>query len=230
MAVDLAEQIAYYRARASEYDEWWERRGRFDRGPAENARWFTERAEVDAAFAGVDLGEEVLELAPGTGYWTAALTARGTSVTAIDASPEMVEINRARLGLDADRVEYRIEDLFAWQPDREWDACVFCFFISHVPDDRLDGFLATVRSSLRPGGSLFFLDGRKAPTGTAADQTLPDGGQTMVRRLNDGREFTIVKNFWSATRLAERCAAAGLAVEVSETATFFQYAIGTATF
>lgn len=34
----FAEQRAYYQARAPEYDEWWQRQGRFDRGPelAEN--------------------------------------------------------------------------------------------------------------------------------------------------------------------------------------------------
>ena len=35
----LREQIAYYRARADEYDEWFLRRGRYDHGDAENARW-----------------------------------------------------------------------------------------------------------------------------------------------------------------------------------------------
>jgi len=29
----LAEQIAYYRARAPEYDDWWERRDRYYQGP-----------------------------------------------------------------------------------------------------------------------------------------------------------------------------------------------------
>ena len=28
----LAEQVAYYRARSAEYDQWWQRQGRFDRG------------------------------------------------------------------------------------------------------------------------------------------------------------------------------------------------------
>ena len=29
----LQDQIEYYRARAGEYDEWWFRTGRYDRGP-----------------------------------------------------------------------------------------------------------------------------------------------------------------------------------------------------
>ncbi|MCH8183822.1 MAG: hypothetical protein IID55_11620 [Proteobacteria bacterium] len=34
----LAQQIDYYRARAAEYDQWWHREGRYDRGEADNAR------------------------------------------------------------------------------------------------------------------------------------------------------------------------------------------------
>jgi hypothetical protein len=35
----LAEQRSYYRARAPEYDEWWQRRGRFDRSEKEQLEW-----------------------------------------------------------------------------------------------------------------------------------------------------------------------------------------------
>lgn len=34
----LEEQIEYYRARAAEYDDWWFRRGRYDRGADANRR------------------------------------------------------------------------------------------------------------------------------------------------------------------------------------------------
>ncbi len=40
----LGDQIAYYRARAGEYDEWWFRTGRYDRGEAFNAQWHAETA------------------------------------------------------------------------------------------------------------------------------------------------------------------------------------------
>ena len=45
----LQEQIEYYRARAGEYDEWWLRHGRYDRGPEENARWFAEAEQLRQA-------------------------------------------------------------------------------------------------------------------------------------------------------------------------------------
>jgi demethylmenaquinone methyltransferase/2-methoxy-6-polyprenyl-1,4-benzoquinol methylase len=38
----LANQIEYYRARAGEYDQWFLRQGRYDRGPSDNADWFRE--------------------------------------------------------------------------------------------------------------------------------------------------------------------------------------------
>lgn len=228
MASDLDEQIAYYRARAPEYDEWWERQGRFDRGEEANRAWFAEIAEVEAAFDQLDLGDHALELASGTGFWTAKLAARTVSVTAVDASPEMIDEARSRLGDAADDVDFRIADLFAWEPDEQWDACVFCFFISHIPSERLDGFLGMVRSALRPGGSVFFLDGRRTDTSTAVDHVLPENEETMTRRLNDGREFTIYKNFWPADDLMARCEQAGLMVDVRETAGYFQYGLGRA--
>ena len=40
----LQEQVNYYRARASEYDEWFYRINRYDRGSEINQRWFNEVA------------------------------------------------------------------------------------------------------------------------------------------------------------------------------------------
>jgi ubiquinone/menaquinone biosynthesis C-methylase UbiE len=221
----LEEMKAYYRARAAEYDGWWFRQGRFDRGAAANERWFAEAEELYAALDALDISGDVLELAPGTGIWTQRLLAHATTITAVDAAPEMVEINRAKV--DSERVTYVLADLFTWQPDREYDAVVFCFWISHVPLERLDGFLQTVARALRPGGKFFFVDGRREPLTTAADHVLPEAGvQTMTRKLNDGRAFEIVKNYFEPTELAGYFQRAGLEVSVRETATFFIYGSG----
>jgi 2-polyprenyl-3-methyl-5-hydroxy-6-metoxy-1,4-benzoquinol methylase len=223
----LAEQIEYYRARALEYDEWWDRLGRYDRGPEARARWFSERDEVLAAFDGLDLQGDVLELAPGTGIWTERLARTARSITAVDASSEMIAVNRHRLGDAAATVTYVHEDLFAWSPARRFDAVVFCFWISHVPEERLDHFLRTVAAALTNGGRIFFVDGKRQPDSTAIDHDLPDpGSQVMTRRLNDGRAYRIVKNFWPSRQLESRCREAGLDVTVAETETYFQYGSG----
>lgn len=222
----LNEMVDYYRARANEYDEWFYRRGRYDRGTETNARWHSEVNEVFAALDAQGIEGDVLELAPGTGIWTERLLRSATSITAVDASPEMIAINRARVA--SDRVFYLQTDLFTWHPTRTYDAVCFCFWTSHIPAERLHTFLSTVAAALRPGGKIFFVDGRHEQTSTAVDHQLPEEGtQVMTRRLNDGREFQIVKNFYEPASLADSFAAAGLDVIVRETATYFLYGYGT---
>ena len=184
--------------------------------------------EVRAVLADLPIdGADVVELAPGTGIWTEQLVGRSGRVTAVDASAEMIAENRRRLADRAATVSFVLADIFEWRPDRTFDAAVFCFWISHVPDARLDSFLAGVASMLRPGGSVFFLDGRREPTSGATDHQLPEvGEELMVRRLDDGREFRIVKNYRAATDLEVRCRTAGLDVSVRETPTYFQFGVG----
>lgn len=224
----LADMRDYYRARAAEYDQWFYRQGRYDHGAEANERWHSEAAEVFAALDELGVVGDVLEFAPGTGIWTERLVRTARSIVAFDASPEMIAINRAKLAGQGDgRVTYQIGDIFAWQPDRAYDAVCFSFWISHVPLERLDQFLQTVAAALKPAGKVFFVDGQREPGTTAADHRLPEAdAQTMTRRLNDGREYQIVKNFFEPTALSARCAAAGLTVEVRETATSFMYGVG----
>jgi hypothetical protein len=63
----LAEQRAFYRARAPEYDQWWQRRGHYDRGSGETHEWERQVAVVDTALASFGATGDVLELAGGTG-------------------------------------------------------------------------------------------------------------------------------------------------------------------
>ena len=224
----LAEQVGYYRARAAEYDRWFFRQGRYDRGEETTRAWFAELDQVRHALSDVALdGADVLELAPGTGLWTELLCRRAAHVTAVDASAEMIDQNRRRLDHLTSKVHFEQADLFDWQPGAPFDAVVFCFWISHIPDRRLDAFLSMVASALRPGGSIFFVDSCRETNSTASDHTLPQPGEeTMIRHLDDGRTFRIIKNFWTAETLKARCALAGLDVAVTETPTYFQYGSG----
>lgn len=221
----LDEMRAYYRERAGEYDEWFYRQGRYDRGAQSNAVWFAEAHEVFDALARFDMRGELLELAPGTGIWTERLLKTASSITAVDASNEMIAINRARV--NSERVVYEQGDLFSWQPPRMFDGVFFGFWLSHVPHERLDAFLDMLAAALRPGGNVFFVDGRREPTSTAANHQLPgEGEQLMIRKLNDGRAFEIVKNYYDPVALAAHFAQHGLNVTVQETATFFLYGYG----
>lgn len=63
----IQEQIAYYKARAKEYDEWFYRIGRYDRGSEINQRWFDEVAALKNVVQQVGTVDSILELACGTG-------------------------------------------------------------------------------------------------------------------------------------------------------------------
>ena len=104
---------------------------------------------------------------------------------------------------------------------------VFGFWLSHVPGERLDAFLSLVAASLRPGGKIFFVDGRKEPTVTASNQEHPIGeSQVMLRKLNDGSSYRIVKNFYEVSDLSRRLQEKGLQAEVRETDSYFIYGYG----
>jgi ubiquinone/menaquinone biosynthesis C-methylase UbiE len=162
----LEGQLAYYRARAGEYDEWFLRKGRHDRGPEWNHRWFSEleqvRRELDE-FAPVG---DVLELACGTGLWTTELARHADAITAVDASPEVLEINRSRLREASTETPVRHvrADLFDWRPEGAYDVVFFGFWLSHAPPRRFAAFWELVRSALGPRGRAFFVDSLGAET------------------------------------------------------------------
>jgi SAM-dependent methyltransferase len=218
----LAEQARYYRERAGEYDDWWFRRGRYDRGATASARWFADAAEVEDALERFHPAGQVLELACGTGLWTRRLVEHAGAVTAVDASPEVIEL--ARAGLDDPRVSYVRADLFAWKPSAVYDVCFFGFWLSHVPEARFESFWAKVGRALRPGGRVFFVDSLPSELSSARDHRLPDRAEeTMIRRLADGREFRIVKRFYEPQALQQRLAALGWNAQVHTTGEFFVY-------
>jgi SAM-dependent methyltransferase len=206
----LAEQRSYYAARAPEYDDWWFRRGRYDLGDEWNEGWHADVAEVEAALEAFGPAGEVLELAAGTGLWTRHLARVASRLVAVDASPEMLEENRARV---EDAVEYVVADLFSWEPSEQFDACFFGFWLSHVPEPRFDDFWALVRATLRPGGRVFLVD---SYVGDTVHTGVPNGADLERRRVSDGREFTIVKRRWEPEALAARVAPLGFRLALAK--------------
>ncbi|WP_341528561.1 class I SAM-dependent methyltransferase [Nostoc sp. UHCC 0302] len=221
----LQQQIDYYRARANEYDEWFYRIGRYDRGEVNNQRWFEEIAVVKSAVQQIVGVNDILELASGTGIWTRELLNIGKKITAIDASKEVIAINRSKL--NSPIVEYQQLDLFTWQPDTEYDLVFFAFWLSHVPPTLVDSFLAKVYQSVCIGGQVFIIDSRFEPTSTAKDHTLEnDRNIYITRKLNDKQEYQIVKIFYHPDELQEKLNQVGFDADVKITDKYFIYAHG----
>ena len=221
---DISEQLEYYKARAQEYDQWWYRQGRYDRGQDLNAGWFADTVELTTALHAFVPAGDILELAGGTGIWSEQLLSYAAKLSVVDGSSEALAINRARL--NSGRVEYIEADLFEWRPQRQFDMVFFSFWLSHVPEQAFDGFWQLVRDCLAPAGRVFFIDSRKDPASTAIDHRLPDDAPLTERRLNDGRTFNVYKIFYEPAVLEQRLARLGWRIQVAETNRYFIYGHG----
>jgi SAM-dependent methyltransferase len=196
----VAEQVAYYRAHAPDYDH--------DIAGL-HPDWSRSIDELP-------ITGDVLELACGSGRWTRLLAARGRSVTAVDAAPEMLAVAGERVrDLPVELIQ---ADLFAWEPPRRYDTVFFAFWLTHVPPARFAAFWSLVGTALAPGGRVCFVDdGSRARAG---ERFLPDQATPAVwRRLRDGSEHRVVKVYYSPAGLAARMAELGWSAEIRETST-----------
>jgi SAM-dependent methyltransferase len=214
-----AEMIAYYEARAGEYDDWYLRRGRYARGPIHDTAWDAELDGAGTWLDGLPIKGEIVELAGGTGWWSPLLASKG-ELSIYDAAAAPLERARERLVAHRLRAHLHVRD--AWtEPDRQVDALFFGFWLSHVPRDRTDAFLALAHHWLKPNGIVAFIDSLPDPQSGAADNDPPDG-DLAVRRLADGREFTVVKVFREPAELEEALGEAGFqTARVTTTGRFF---------
>ena len=173
----LDEQIAYYRARGPEYL---------------NEALEVLPSEIKSAVDEFAPGGDVLELACGPGTWTPQLLKNAATVTAVDASPEMLAIARRRVGED-DRVRFVLADLFTWQPDRQYDVVFFGFWLSHVPLERFAEFWKLVDDCLVPGGrcnSSTTPIGRPRSSSRVRRRRRFDDGLATARRIARSRSRT----------------------------------------
>jgi demethylmenaquinone methyltransferase/2-methoxy-6-polyprenyl-1,4-benzoquinol methylase len=211
--------VDYYEARAPEYDDWYLRRGRYARGAIHDAAW---NAELDAAGRWLDAlpwQGELVELAAGTGWWSPLLASRG-ELSLYDASPAALDLARDRLLAHRLRAHLHVRDVWA-EPDRPVDGLFMGFWLSHVPRARLGEFLALARRWLKPDGRFAAIDSLPDSASGAADHPEP-ADDLAVRRLADGREFTIVKAYHQPDELATALTKAGFTdVEVTVTGRFF---------
>lgn len=218
----LEEQTNYYRTRGAISDDWFYRRGRYDRGPVINRQWFVESIEVVQALLNFQASGKVLELGGGTGYWTQHLVT-SAQVTVVDVSAESMEASRARLGSFASRVRYIEADVYRWQTVEKFDVVFFAFWLSHVPPRLFESFWAFVRSCLKPDGRVFFVDTLRSKNGIALVHKLPPKGAHEGIRLRDGKKHRVYKTYYTPESLAEQLGALGWETDLHRTREFFLY-------
>ncbi len=221
-----AQLVPYYEARAAEYDDWYLRRGRYAHGPVHDLAW---QMELDAATTwldGLPLRGEIVELAAGTGWWSALLATKG-ELHAYDAAA--APLDRARDRMLAHRLRAHLHVRDAWAPpDRSVDALFAGFWLSHVQKPRLGEFLVIARAWLTPGATFAAIDSLPDPASGTLDRLPAPGPDLSRRRLADGREFTIPKVHHTPAELRSALAAGFDTIDVRTTGRFFLLASATA--
>ncbi len=212
--------VDYYEARAGEYDDWYLRRGRYAHGPVHDTAW---NAELDAAGRWLDalpMRGRIVELAAGTGWWSPLLAGKG-ELWISDATPAPLERARERLVAHGLRAHLHVRDAWA-DPDGEPAGALFAgFWLSHVERARTQDFLELAMRWLAPRGRVALIDSLPDPQSGALDH--PEVAEDRsIRRLADGREFTVVKVHRTPDEIAEGLRAAGFGdVQVTTTGRFF---------
>ena len=200
--------VDYYEARAREYDDWYLRRGRYARGAIHDAAW---HAELDAAgrwLDGLPLAGGSSSSPPGTGWWSPLLAVEGRAVAvrrdgrAARSGPRAPASRTtcARTSTSATPGPSRIGPV---------DGLFTGFWLSHVRARP-----AAPRSWPSRGAGSSPAVGSPSSTRCrtrhpARPTIRPRPTTGRVRRLDDGREFTIVKVFYTPDELAAALAAAG---------------------
>jgi demethylmenaquinone methyltransferase/2-methoxy-6-polyprenyl-1,4-benzoquinol methylase len=191
-AVESADESmrAYYAARAPIYDEVYLR-------PERQADLAALRAMVPAWFA----GRSVLEVACGTGWWTQFIAPVAARMTATDGVAAPLEFARLRPGVG--RVAFAQADAFALpQSLGTFDAAFAGLWISHVPVERRQPFLAGLHARLAPGAIVVFIDNTEAQCARLPVVERDSAGNGyQMRTLADGSTHRVLKNFPSEAEL-----------------------------
>jgi len=145
-----------------------------------------ERELLPWGLAGVDLGEDVLEIGPGFGATTSALARRPGSLSVLELEPDYCEKLRRRL---AARVQVTQGGATAMPfADARFSAVVAFTMLHHLPSrERQDRLLAEVSRVLRPGGVFAGTD--SLATGAVfrllhiGDTLLPVSPEELPKRL-----------------------------------------------
>lgn len=194
---------AYYAQRAAEYE-------RIYAKPERQADLAALRARIGEIFK----GKRVLELACGTGYWTDVIAERAQHITALDVNDEVLEIARSKK--NAGKVTFMRASAYEIPlQDRAHDALFAGFWWSHVPLEKLDGFLTEISSKVKPGALIAFLDNRYVEgSSTPVARTDAVGNTYQQRKLDDGSTHEVLKNFPDEGELIRRVSRHGWGAHV----------------
>jgi len=186
----------YYSRRAAEYERIYEK-------PERQAELEWLRKRVPEVFAGRD----VLEIACGTGYWTQFIARAARKVHACDINEAVLEIAREK-PIARGRAEFFRADAATLEGVPEGCGAAFAgFWWSHVKKAELRAFVSRLDAKLKRGSVIAFLDNTFVEgSSTPISRRDAEGNTYQVRKLANGEDYEVVKNFPTENELREAVA------------------------
>ncbi len=185
-------------------DDWFLRRGTFERGAIHDTAW---AAEIDMVTRWLDElppAARIAEPAAGVGFFSPLLAGRG-ELHASD--PDGGALDRARERLVAHRLlaHLHVADPWAVPAGEPVDQVVAAFLLGRVRGAGLDAAASSLRARLRPGGTLAIIELRRDPAGgppagiawswrepDVLEATLARAGFESLRSTQTGRFFLLI--------------------------------------
>lgn len=178
--------VSYYARRAGEYE-------RIYAKPERQQDLLLLRSRIPERLR----GRRVLEVACGTGYWTALVAPVAASVVATDLADEPMQIARGK-PFPPGRVSFHKEDAYALPSGLgRFDAALAVFWWSHVPRRRIPEFLASLHARLEPGARVLLMDNRYVEGSSIPVAEVDAEGDSYQQRGED----RVLKNFPSEAEL-----------------------------
>ena len=183
----------YYNRRAKEYEEIY-----FRNDPGRQAEINEIKGELRKLF----FDRRVLEVACGTGFWTAVVSEVAERVVGVDAAIEALEIARRKGLPHTTLVKGDAYDLPA--VPGSFDAGLANLWFSHVPKARLGEFLDGFHARLEPESTVFMAD-NVFVEGVGGELAAKPGCEDTFKKrtLADGSAHEVLKNYYSRRQLEE---------------------------
>jgi len=146
----------------------------------------------------------VLEIACGTGYWTNTIASVSKFITAVDINDEVLQIAQNR-GIPSKKAIFIQDDVYVLNKIQDKFSAGFAgFWWSHILKSELKPFIALFHSKLQLNALVVFIDNRRVKRSSTPISRIDIHGNTFqIRKLEDGREYEILKNFPTKKEIRE---------------------------
>jgi len=175
----------YYSRRAKEYEKVYDKPER-----QRELEWL--RGRVPRLFA----GRKVLEVACGTGYWTQHIARAAAKVYACDINEAVLEIAREKAIAPGRAEFFKADAVSLGGVPPGCNAAFAGFWWSHVKKSGIAQFVSNLSTKLAPGSLVGILDNQfAAGSSSPITRTDAEGNTYQMRKLANGEEFEVLKNF-----------------------------------